>query len=154
MYETVYHGVPIVTLPVFCDHDVNAAKSEADGYAIKLELSTINAESLLWAIRRIIHDPKYRIEVLRRQKVFKDQKETPLERAVFWTEYVLRNRGASYLQSPSRFLSASEYYMWDIAFILLIFSYLLYYSFMKPAFSGITRIIGFNDDNKKEEKVD
>ncbi|XP_044749216.1 UDP-glucosyltransferase 2 isoform X2 [Coccinella septempunctata] len=153
MFETVYHGVPIVTLPVFCDHDANSAKSEADGYAIKLDLATINVESLLWAIKRIIHDPKYRIEVLRRQKVFRDQKETPLERAVFWTEYVLRNRGASYLQSPSRFLSASEYYMWDVALLSLLLTFLLYYSFLKPAFYGISRRI-CSIHSAKEEKVD
>ncbi|KAL3265257.1 hypothetical protein HHI36_009471 [Cryptolaemus montrouzieri] len=154
MFETVYHGVPIVTLPVFCDHDSNAAKSEHDGYAIKLDLTTITAESLLWSIKRIIHDPKYRTEVQKRQRVFKDQKETPLERAVFWTEYVLRNRGAKYLQSPSRFLSTSEYYMLDVAFIFLLGSFLLYYGFLKPAFSFIPRTLSSIGDNKKEVKIE
>jgi UDP:flavonoid glycosyltransferase YjiC (YdhE family) len=31
MYETVYHGVPVVTIPVFCDHDSNSAKAQIDG---------------------------------------------------------------------------------------------------------------------------
>lgn len=46
MFESVYHGVPLVTMPVFCDHDVNAAKAEVDGYALKLELRTLTAEKL------------------------------------------------------------------------------------------------------------
>lgn len=46
MYESVYHGVPLVTMPVFCDHDVNAAKAEADGYAFKLELENLTVEKL------------------------------------------------------------------------------------------------------------
>lgn len=46
MFESVYHGVPLVTMPVFCDHDVNAAKAEVDGYALKLELQTLTADKL------------------------------------------------------------------------------------------------------------
>lgn len=46
MFESVYHGVPLVTMPVFCDHDVNAAKAEVDGYALKLELQTLTVEKL------------------------------------------------------------------------------------------------------------
>jgi UDP:flavonoid glycosyltransferase YjiC (YdhE family) len=32
LIETVYHGAPIVGLPVFYDHDVNAAHAKLDGY--------------------------------------------------------------------------------------------------------------------------
>lgn len=46
MFESVYHGVPLVTMPVFCDHDVNAAKAVADGYALRLELETLTTDKL------------------------------------------------------------------------------------------------------------
>lgn len=46
MFESVYHGVPLVTMPVFCDHDVNAAKAVADGYALRLELETLTSDKL------------------------------------------------------------------------------------------------------------
>lgn len=32
MFEAVFHGVPAVVLPVFCDQDSNAEKQKADGY--------------------------------------------------------------------------------------------------------------------------
>lgn len=60
MYETVFHGVPVVTMPVFCDHDVNSAKAEVDGYAIKLDLATLSAGQLYKSIMKVIHDPQYR----------------------------------------------------------------------------------------------
>lgn len=62
MFETVYHGTPVVTMPVFCDHDSNSAKAEVDGYALKLYLETLTSEKLLHAIHKVIHDPKYRSE--------------------------------------------------------------------------------------------
>lgn len=62
MFETVFHGVPVVTMPVFCDHDANAAKAETDGYALKLDLETLTSEQLVRGIHRVIHDPKFRHE--------------------------------------------------------------------------------------------
>jgi UDP:flavonoid glycosyltransferase YjiC (YdhE family) len=58
MFETVYHGVPVVTMPVFCDHDANSAKAVLDGYALMLELEELTTEKLVWAINEVIHDPK------------------------------------------------------------------------------------------------
>jgi hypothetical protein len=127
MFETVYHGVPVVSLPVFCDHDSNAAKAEIDGYALKLDLSTITAESLLWAIKKVIHDPKYKEDVKRRQVLLRDQKETPLERAVYWTEYVLRHKGATHLQSPAKNMGIIQYYLLDVAFIIFCSTFLIWY---------------------------
>lgn len=58
MFETVYHAVPVVTMPVFCDHDANSAKAVLDGYALKLELQELTTEKLVWAINEVIHDPR------------------------------------------------------------------------------------------------
>ncbi|KAK4886687.1 hypothetical protein RN001_002958 [Aquatica leii] len=127
MFETIYHGVPIVSLPVFCDHDSNAAKAALDGYAITLDLSSMTSESLLNAIRKVIHDPRYKEDVKKRQILLRDQMETPLERAVFWTEYVIRHRGAKHLQSPMKDLNFIQYYLLDVVFLLIVLSCLLYY---------------------------
>lgn len=102
MFETVYHGVPVVTMPVFCDHDVNSAKAEVDGYAIKLELETLSTNQLYKAIMKVIHEPGYRKAAKYRQRLLLDQRSTALETAVYWTDYVLRHNGAYHLQSPGR----------------------------------------------------
>lgn len=128
MFETVYHGVPVVSLPVFCDHDSNAAKAETDGYALKLDLPTLTAEKLLNAIKKVIHDPKYRNEVKKRQFLLMDQSETPLQRAVYWTEYVLRHRGAKHLQSPSRYMGVVQYYLLDVFLLIAACLILMYYA--------------------------
>lgn len=128
MFETVYHGVPILSLPVFCDHESNAAKAELDGYALKLELSTLTAETLLWGIKKVIHDPKYKREVLKRQYLLKDQNETPLERAVYWIEYVIRHNGAYHLQSPAKDMNVLQYYLIDVISIIILCLILFYYS--------------------------
>lgn len=158
MFETVYHGVPVVTMPVFCDHDANAAKAVLDGYALKLELQTITAENLLWAIKKIIHDRTYKTEVKKRQILLRDQKESPLERAIYWTEYVLRHRGASHLQSPARHLSVLQYYLVDVLAIMLlafICSLILAYYVTKFLFNLLTTSVNMNMNvTKPKNKVE
>lgn len=140
MFETVFHGVPVVTLPVFCDHDSNAAKAEMDGYAVKLDLASLTSERLLRAIRKVMHDPKYREEVRRRQFLLRDQKETPLERAVYWTEYVLRHKGARHLQSPARDMGVIQYYLVDVMLVLLA-SVVLFWHAIKLSFKVVARYL-------------
>ncbi|XP_017468663.1 PREDICTED: 2-hydroxyacylsphingosine 1-beta-galactosyltransferase [Rhagoletis zephyria] len=127
MFETVYHGVPVVTMPVFCDHDVNSAKAEVDGYAIKLQLETLTASQLYKAIMKVIHDPQYRKAARFRQKLLTDQRTTPLETSIYWTEYVLRHKGAYHLQSPARNLSWIQYYLVDVVALYAGAIYLIYY---------------------------
>ncbi|KNC32417.1 hypothetical protein FF38_04979 [Lucilia cuprina] len=105
MYEAIYHGVPMVMLPVFCDHDVNAAKAEQDGYAIRLSLEIITADKLYHAILAIINNDKYKREINEKRQLLLDQMNTPLDTAVFWTEYVLRHQDTTHLLSPVRNMS-------------------------------------------------
>ncbi|XP_026482598.1 LOW QUALITY PROTEIN: 2-hydroxyacylsphingosine 1-beta-galactosyltransferase-like [Ctenocephalides felis] len=128
MFESVYHGIPLVTMPVFCDHEANAAKAETDGYAYKLSLEKLTAERLYRAIMKVAHEPQFRIAALKRQYLLRDQKETPLERAIYWTEYVLRHKGAYHMQSPSRQLYWFQYYLFDVIGLIFISLAILVFS--------------------------
>ncbi|CAH2207508.1 jg27693 [Pararge aegeria aegeria] len=126
MFETVYHAVPIISIPVFCDHDSNAAKAELDGYAKKLDLQYLTSDKLYKAIKEVINEPKYKLQVKNRQVLLRDQKETPLERAIYWTEYVMRHKGAYHLLSPAKDLNFFQYYMLDVAVTFLIILLTIY----------------------------
>ncbi|CAH0400056.1 unnamed protein product [Chilo suppressalis] len=152
MFETVYHGVPIVTIPVFCDHDANAAKAEVDGYAKKLELRHLTSDKLYKAITEVINEPRYKIEVNKRQILLRDQKETPLERAVYWTEYVIRHKGAYHLQSPAKDLNYFQYYMIDVAVIvslLLLVTFVISFYGLRSLFQNLVRYV----QHKEIEKI-
>lgn len=61
--EAVYHGVPIVTMPVFADQDSNAAKVVEEGYGLRLELKELSADGLVNTITRVANDPQYKTAV-------------------------------------------------------------------------------------------
>lgn len=60
-----------------------------------------------------------------------DQPMTGLEKAVWWTEYVIRHKGARHLRSPALDIPAYQYYLLDvIGFVLAVFGvfcYLFYF---------------------------
>lgn len=57
--EAVYHGVPLIVLPVFADQPLNARKAHRDGYAIHLDWESLTERSFHDAIQRVLTDPKY-----------------------------------------------------------------------------------------------
>lgn len=56
--EAVYHGVPLIGFPVFGDQINYITKAQRDGYAIRLDWMTVTEQSLLDAIRELVHNPK------------------------------------------------------------------------------------------------
>lgn len=56
-----------------------------------------------------------------------DEEKTGLEKAIWWTEYVIRNKGAPQLRSPAVETSWFEFFMTDvIAFLICILTLALY----------------------------
>ena len=53
-------------------------------------------------------------------KSLQDQPTTPLQRAVFWTEYVIRHGGAPQLRCPAAQLSWVEFLLLDVVGLLLL----------------------------------
>ena len=56
--------------------------------------------------------------------ILRDQIETPLERAVYWTEYVIRHNGAEHLRLESRNLASYQRALVDV-YAMLVFLVLL-----------------------------
>jgi len=54
-----------------------------------------------------------------RSEIFKDTHQRPMDRAIYWVEYVLRHGGANHLTSSSVVLNYSQYFLADICFVII-----------------------------------
>lgn len=57
--------------------------------------------------------------VKKAQQLLRDQPQTPLERAKFWVEYVIRHKGAPHIKSVVPQMSVVEFYNFDAYAVLL-----------------------------------
>ena len=75
---------------------------------------------------------------------------TPQERAVFWTEYVIRHRGAPQLRSPAARLSWVEFLMLDVLVILVLVLLLLLFLILLSLRTIFTSLLGSIAKMKKD----
>ena len=119
--EALYHNTPIVGIPLGSDQKPNLLRAQRQGYAIMLDWQTLNITGLVKAINKVLHDVDVQQGMDQAHQLFIDQKETPLERAVWWVEYVMRHDGAEFLKPMSMSLSFCQYYLLDvIGFVQII----------------------------------
>ena len=90
------------------------ARAELLGWGAQVAYSNLTETSLSWALNEVLSNPKYTENVLKIRNRLKDQPQTPMEKAIFWVEYVMRHDGAHFMQTSARHLSSIEYYNLDI----------------------------------------
>uniref|UniRef100_A0A8C9QRH8 UDP-glucuronosyltransferase n=1 Tax=Spermophilus dauricus TaxID=99837 RepID=A0A8C9QRH8_SPEDA len=119
IYEAIYHGIPMVGIPLFGDQADNIAHMKAKGAAIRLDYRTLSSADLLKALRMVINDPLYKENAMKLSRIQHDQPVKPLDRAVFWIEFVMRHKGAKHLRVAAHDLSWFQYYSLDVIGFLL-----------------------------------
>uniref|UniRef100_A0A8C2C5Z2 UDP-glucuronosyltransferase n=1 Tax=Cyprinus carpio TaxID=7962 RepID=A0A8C2C5Z2_CYPCA len=117
--EAIYHGVPIVGLPISFDQPDNLSRMQAKGTAKIVDIATLDRTVFLEAIKEVLHNPSYKENMQKLSKLHHDQPMKPLDRAVFWIEFVMRNRGAPHLRTQAYRMSWIEYHSIDVILSLL-----------------------------------
>ncbi|XP_021699050.1 UDP-glucuronosyltransferase 2A3 [Aedes aegypti] len=117
--ESLYHGVPVIGIPVFGDQYLNMAKAERGGYGLSVAYAEISETKLSNAIEAILNDPQFKVNALAISQRYRDQPLTPLELATFWVEYVIRQKGAPHIRTAAMDLSFVQYHNLDVLGLLI-----------------------------------
>ncbi|KAK4873157.1 hypothetical protein RN001_015186 [Aquatica leii] len=127
--EGIYNEVPMIGIPVYLDQFVNCDKIEELGIGLRLYRKSLHKRLFKNRILEVFQNLSYKQNIVKLNKLVRDQPQTPLDKAVFWTEYVIRHKGASHLKSPMANLPFYQYYLLDVIavvlFLLLLFLYFL-----------------------------
>ncbi|XP_069314175.1 UDP-glucuronosyltransferase 2B17-like isoform X3 [Eulemur rufifrons] len=119
IYEAIYHGVPMVGIPLFADQPDNIAHMKAKGAAVRVDFNTMSSTDLLSALKTVINDPMYKENAMKLSRIHHDQPMKPLDRAVFWIEFVMRHKGAKHLRVAAHDLTWFQYHSLDVIGFLL-----------------------------------
>ncbi|XP_062372740.1 UDP-glucuronosyltransferase 2C1-like [Sardina pilchardus] len=119
MYEAIYHGVPIVGLPLLFDQFDNVLRLQVRGAARVLEVTSLTLAEFKEALQDVLENPSYRETMQRLSRLHRDRPIEPLDSATYWIEYVLRNKGAGHLRSEGHHLPWYIYHSVDVILLLL-----------------------------------
>ncbi|KAM8877186.1 UDP-glucuronosyltransferase 2C1-like [Synchiropus picturatus] len=118
--EAIYHGVPVVGIPLFYDQYDNLVRLKVRGAAKIVELEFIEKENhFLNAVRDVLDDPTYTENMRLLSRLHRDQPIKPLDHATFWVEFVMRHKGAAHLRTESYKLPWLSYYCLDLLLAFL-----------------------------------
>ncbi|KAH8414637.1 hypothetical protein KR215_011199, partial [Drosophila sulfurigaster] len=116
--EAVYSGIPMLGLPIYFDQFDNVERLIKMGVARKLDINTLTDEQLMNNIKELLQNPTYTLNAKEMSGRFRDQPTSPIESAIWWTEYVLRHKGAPHMRMTDQDMAFVRYYNLNIFSIL------------------------------------
>lgn len=126
IYEAIYHGVPILGVPLIFDQFDNMVRLKSKGVAEVVEVTTLDVESLTSALKNILDLEKpYKQNMLKLSELLRDKPIKPIDSAVFWTEYVMRHKGAAHLRTESYKMPWYAYHCLDVMAVFVAFGLLI-----------------------------
>nr|QBK47175.1 UDP-glycosyltransferase UGT42H1 [Chilo suppressalis] len=116
--ESLHFGVPVVAMPILGDQLANGASIEESGLGVQIFLNDLTKENLIHAIKNVM-EPGFRERVRQLSKAWHDRPLSPLDTAVYWTEYTARNANFTF-RSAAADVPLYQFYNLDVAFIFVI----------------------------------
>uniref|UniRef100_A0A3B3ZUD5 UDP-glucuronosyltransferase n=1 Tax=Periophthalmus magnuspinnatus TaxID=409849 RepID=A0A3B3ZUD5_9GOBI len=130
LQEAIYHGIPIVGIPIFFDQPENLSRIRAKGGAVIVDVAEVDRQVLGQALNTVLNEASYTENMRRLSWLHKDQPLSPMDQAVFWIEFVIRHKGAPHLKSHSHTLSWAVYHSLDVISALLCACLFFIYTFV------------------------
>ncbi|XP_050537237.1 UDP-glycosyltransferase UGT4-like [Daktulosphaira vitifoliae] len=118
--EASFNAKPLIGIPFFGDQLMNIRIVEEKGFGKMIDIFSVNEETLLSSINEVIENPKYKENSIRQSLLYKDQDMKPIERALYWVNYILRHNDTSHLKSLIIGLNLFEYFLIDVTIVFCI----------------------------------
>uniref|UniRef100_A0A670YZP9 UDP glucuronosyltransferase family 2 member A2 n=1 Tax=Pseudonaja textilis TaxID=8673 RepID=A0A670YZP9_PSETE len=110
IYEAIYHAIPIVGIPLFADQ-IDITGMKAKGMAVELDIHIMKKNAL-------------KVSEIHHAQLIK-----PLDRAIFWIEFVIRHKGAKHLQVAAHHLTWYQYHCLDVIALIgctVVFAFIVF----------------------------
>ncbi|XP_061694436.1 UDP-glucuronosyltransferase 1A1-like isoform X2 [Syngnathoides biaculeatus] len=118
LFEGLCHAVPMVLVPIGGDQPDNAQRMASREVGVVLDISSITIGDLVQGLNEVINNTKYKENMKRLSALHKDRPIDPLDLSVYWTEFVMRHKGAKHLQAAVHDLNWFQYFCLDVIALL------------------------------------
>ncbi|KAG8456720.1 hypothetical protein GDO86_002485 [Hymenochirus boettgeri] len=120
LQEAVYHGVPIVGIPLFGDQRENLIRVKGKKFGTFIPPEQLTAESFADTIQHIINDKSYKATAMHMSLIQRSQPFPPDQQILRWVEHIIQVGGASHLHPSSYQQPWYQQYLLDVILLLLL----------------------------------
>nr|XP_018904599.1 PREDICTED: UDP-glucuronosyltransferase 2B15-like [Bemisia tabaci]XP_018904600.1 PREDICTED: UDP-glucuronosyltransferase 2B15-like [Bemisia tabaci] len=119
LIESISAATPVLGMPLFADQFDNMKNAEEVGFGLFLHYTDLTKENILRLITKLLSDSRYAETAKVVSDRFKDRPMSPMDTAIYWVEYVVRHKGASYLKSQAVNLPWYKLYLLDVILFIV-----------------------------------
>eukprot|EP00092_Neocalanus_flemingeri_P002760 GFUD01002955.1.p1 GENE.GFUD01002955.1~~GFUD01002955.1.p1 ORF type:complete len:304 (-),score=87.42 GFUD01002955.1:387-1265(-) len=124
--ETICHKTPIVGVPISTDQFSNIQEAVQKNIGVLVKWHELTENSVAEAVEEVLTNPDYKTAVSDLSDLIMDQPQHPLDRAVWWMEYLLRHPHNTGMVSPAHKLYWFQYFLLDVLLAFLSVPALLF----------------------------
>uniref|UniRef100_UPI00398EB0BE UDP-glucuronosyltransferase 3A1-like n=1 Tax=Pristiophorus japonicus TaxID=55135 RepID=UPI00398EB0BE len=119
LMEAVYHGVPVIGIPLFGDQFDNMVRVEAKGLGVTIQVNQLHARGFSQAMATVIGDKRYKASTLALSRVHRSHPFPPGQRLVRWVDHIVQLGGGEHLRAFGLQLPWYQEYLIDVILFLL-----------------------------------
>ncbi|KAK4313431.1 hypothetical protein Pmani_015225 [Petrolisthes manimaculis] len=122
--ESLYHGVPMVGMPVFADQRDVLVRLEQRGVARGVD-KMADGSNIYEAIVDVLNNGSYRDNARRLSTILHHHPQKPLDHALWLIEHVADTQGAPHLKFSARHLNFFQFFGFDVLAFVAVGVFLL-----------------------------
>ncbi|KAL1461102.1 hypothetical protein WDU94_013033 [Cyamophila willieti] len=157
LQEAYNYGVKVICIPMFGDQDLNCQRVNKIKTGIALEFNDLNEENIYQALKTVLENPVFSENMQYYSALSKDTPMSPMQKSMWWIEYVLRHEGVAHLHSGAADLSLVQYYLLDVivfCMAILISAGIILYLTIRRILRGLLKIsTAIRNENKLKKKI-
>lgn len=148
--EGIARGLPMIVMPFYGDQTSNSLRVNRLGVGIAVNIQVLTENILKMLIKEIFSGP-YAMNARALSEIVQDEPMIVVDKAVWWCEYAIRNRGTQHLKYLGNRVPFYQKYMLDFIGIVVILIHLLN-ELIKFIFSKIISKKKFESEVKTSKK--
>ncbi|CAG5119401.1 unnamed protein product [Candidula unifasciata] len=125
-YEALYHGVPMLCLPIYADQPYNSERVVVKHFGLRADMRQASADELAAIMKEIIYNKTYTENIQKASRLYRELYKLPKQEAAYWLDHVMKY-GGEYMRSPGQKMPWYQIMVLDVVvFIIAVIAVLIF----------------------------